>query len=72
MRLISKVSASNGILCQWEGFYKKVFPHLTVDFSKVRIPKDPGGFPKVLVIAKRLTLNQTIKACRDHFKVYSY
>ncbi len=56
---------------EWEEFYRDVVG-FEVDLSDVVIPDDPGGFSRVLVIAKGLTIAQVIAACRKHFKVWLY
>lgn len=56
---------------EWQEFYRKYF-RLTVDFSDVVIPEDPGGFDRVIFIPKGLTFAAVIKAMRKRFKVYLY
>ena len=56
---------------EWQAFYQKYF-RMTVDFSDVAIPDDPGGFDRVIYIPKRLTFAVVVKALRKKFKVYLY
>jgi len=56
---------------EWQEFYRKYF-RITVDFSDVIIPEDPGGFPRVIFIPEGLTFATVIKALREKFKVSLY
>ena len=56
---------------EWQEFYRKYF-RITVDFSDVIIPEDPGGFPRVIFIPEGLTFATVIKALRKKFKVSLY
>ena len=56
---------------EWQEFYRKYF-RITVDFSDVIIPEDPGGFPRVIFIPKGLTFAAVIEALRKKFKVSLY
>ncbi|MFH1668246.1 MAG: hypothetical protein ABH884_04485 [Candidatus Komeilibacteria bacterium] len=61
----------NAILLEWQEFYRKYF-RITVDFSKVVIPENPGGYSRVILIPKGLKFSQVIKALRRRFKVSLY
>ena len=63
--------SKNDIRAQWQTFYKEHFG-MNVDFSGVVIPDHQEGFDRILIIAKGLTINQVIEACRKHFKVWTY
>jgi hypothetical protein len=56
---------------EWLEFYRKYF-RLSVDFSDVAIPDDPGGFERVIFVPKGLKFTQAIKALREKFEVYLY
>lgn len=56
---------------EWQEFYRKYF-RITVDFSDVLIPDDPGGFERVIFIPKGLTFTTVIKALRKKFDIYLY
>ncbi len=48
-------------LQSWSEFYKRYFG-ITVDFSLVKIPDDPGGFDRIIFIPQGLKLNGILKA----------
>ncbi len=54
-----------------ERFYREELG-MEVDFSGVRVPDEPGGFDRVLIVAKGLTIERVIAACRRHFAVSTY
>lgn len=56
---------------EWQEFYRKHF-RLAVDFSDVQIPDDPGGFDRVILIPKGLTLAAVIKAIKKCFPADVY
>lgn len=56
---------------EWQEFYRKYF-RMTVDFSDVIIPDDPGGFDRAIFIPKGLTFADVIKAMRKYFEIYLY
>lgn len=58
-------------VAQWEAFYKKFFG-LTVDLSRVVIPKAPEGFNRLIIVAQGVTLNAAMKACKAHFATWKY
>src|SRR5258708_28242324 len=55
----------------WERFYRDEFK-MEVDFSEVRVPDNPGGFDRVLVIAQGVTIGMVVIAMRNYFKVWTY
>ncbi len=56
---------------EWQEFYRKHF-RMTVDFSDVIIPDDPGGFERVIFIPKGLTFAVVIRALRKKFDMNIY
>ena len=56
---------------EWQEFYRKYF-RMSVDFSEVAIPEDPGGFERVIFIPKGLTYADIVKVLKKKFKVYFY
>lgn len=46
---------------EWAEFYRKYF-RLSVDFTNVQIPDDPGGFDRILFIPKGLTIKMVVEA----------
>lgn len=59
------------IRLEWQEFYRKYF-RMSVNFSDVIIPDDPGGFERVIFIPKGLTFAKVIKALRKEFEVDLY
>lgn len=55
----------------WQNFYKEYFG-IEEDFSDVDIPEHREDFDRILIIAKGLSMNQVVEACRKHFKVWLY
>lgn len=58
------------IIAAWEAFYFKYF-EIDVDLSGIRIPDDPGGFERVLIVVQGLTFNQAFDVCAAKFLVYN-
>ncbi len=56
---------------EWKEFYREELS-MDVDLADVKIPDDPGGFDRVIVVAKNLTIAQIVATCRKHFKVWPY
>lgn len=69
--LVTADRAVSGIITEWEKFYLKYFG-MEVDLSGVRIPDDPGGFERLLVVAGGLTLNRAFEACKSKFLAWKY
>ncbi|MDD5749449.1 MAG: hypothetical protein PHO91_01520 [Patescibacteria group bacterium] len=63
--------AISDIQSEWQEFYRKYF-RISVDFSDVSIPADPGGFDRVIFIPKGLKLNDVLRAIRKQFPAWSY
>ncbi|HXF44163.1 MAG TPA: hypothetical protein VNK70_01730 [Candidatus Paceibacterota bacterium] len=59
------------VIAEWERFYQKYFG-MEVDLSVVRIPDDPGGFERVLLIAADLTPNMVFEVCKSKFPSRKY
>lgn len=59
------------IRSEWSEFYRKYF-RMSMDFSDVGIPDDPGSFDRVILIPKGLTLAVVIKAIRKCFPADVY
>lgn len=55
----------------WESFYRDALG-LTVDFSQVQIPAQRDGFTRLIIVAKDLTIEQVLTACKKHFKVWRW
>ncbi len=61
----------SNVRAEHERFYREELG-MEVDFSGVRVPDEPGGFDRVLIVAKGLTIERVIAACRRHFAVSTY
>jgi len=58
---------------EWQQFYHKYFRQkVEADFSRVVIPKDPGGFDRVVFIPRGLSCKQVIVAMRKKFPAWTY
>lgn len=57
------------ILEDWDGFYGKV---LGIKLGDIQVPDHQPGFDRLIVIAKGLTLNQALGACKERFNSWSY
>src|SRR3989338_10574036 len=62
---------TSDIRAEWAEFYRKYF-RLTVDFSAVPIPDDPGGFSRIIFIPAGLKLSQVVAAMKKKFDVWTY
>ena len=56
------------IVRDWQRFYQKYFPELTIDLSNVVIPTREG-FNRAIIVAKGLSLNRVLEVCAAHFPV---
>lgn len=57
--------SSAEILKDWESFYKSL--GVTADLGAVKIPDDPGGFGRVVVVAGGMTPQKVFDLCRGLF-----
>lgn len=54
---------------EWQDFYQRVFG-ITVDFTRVKVPKHKKGFDRVIYVPQGLTLNQAYQVCQKRFKCW--
>lgn len=58
------------IIKEWQEFYLEYFG-LSIDLSKVKIPRLRKSYDRVIIIAKDLTCNQTLEAMRKLFDAWT-
>ncbi len=57
---------------EWEKFYRDKFG-MSVDLSGVKVPDNPGGFDRILIVAQGLSIGTIIAILRrKYFKVWVY
>ena len=54
----------------WKKLYKKHLD-MAVDFSSITIPKTKPGFDQLIIVAKGVTINQVVVACKSQFNYYA-
>jgi len=53
------------LIVGWQDFYQKLGIHC--NFSKILIPDDPGGFSRIIIMAKGITPESAFQFCRQDF-----
>lgn len=53
------------LIYRWEEFYREL--GIDCDFSNMRIPKDPGGFGRVIIMAQGITPQSGYDLCAKNF-----
>lgn len=60
----------NNLTADWEAFYRNL--GINCDLSGVRIPDDPGGFGRVIIMAQGVTAQSAYDLCAKNFPCWKY
>jgi hypothetical protein len=63
-------NVANGIISEWESFYADL--GIKCDLGGIRIPADPGGFLRVIIVAKGITPQSAYDLCSQNFKCWKW
>jgi len=67
---VEKQKQIDAVIADWQSFWLKF--GVKADLSAVKISKYSPEFSRILIIPQGLTLNQTIRFCRDRFPVSNF
>lgn len=67
----SQRNTMDNSLQSWHEFYQKYFG-ITVDFSDVHVPANPGDFDRIIFIPEGLKMNDVLRAMSKLFKWWTY
>ena len=69
-KALLSINSYTAIIAEWEAFYAEL--GIKCDFSGVKIPDDPGGFPRVIIMAQGITPQSAYNLCAKNFKCWKW